>query len=95
MSFWAELKRRNVVKVAIAYAIVSWLLAQVAGLVFPVLLLPDWILRAFVALLLLLFPVALLLAWAYEVTPEGIKRTADVPAAESITRVGNCSDCTK
>lgn len=87
MSFWAELKRRNVVKVGVAYAIVSWLLVQVAGLVFPVLLLPDWILRAFVAFLILLFPVALLLAWAYEVTPEGIKRTADVAPAESITRV--------
>jgi TolB-like protein len=87
MSFWGELKRRNVVKVAIAYAIVSWLLVQVAGLVFPVLLLPDWLLRAFVAFLILIFPVALLLAWAYEVTPEGIKRTADIPAGESITRV--------
>jgi TolB-like protein len=85
MSFWAELKRRNVVKVAVAYAIVSWLLVQVAGLVLPVLLVPDWILRAFVLLLILVFPVALLLAWAYEVTPEGIKRTADVPVAASIT----------
>jgi TolB-like protein len=87
MSFWGELKRRNVVKVAIAYAIVSWLLIQVAGLVLPTLLVPDWILRAFVVLLVLVFPVALLLAWAYEVTPEGIKRTADVPPTESITRV--------
>jgi TolB-like protein len=87
MSFWGELKRRNVVKVAIAYAIVAWLLLQVAGLVFPILLVPDWILRAFVVLLILVFPVALLLAWAYEVTPEGIKRTADVPATQSITRV--------
>jgi hypothetical protein len=87
MSFWGELKRRNVVKVAIAYAIVSWLLAQIAGLIIPTLLLPDWLLRAFVVLLILIFPVALLLAWAYEVTPEGIKRTADVPAGASITRV--------
>jgi TolB-like protein len=87
MSLWGELKRRNVVKVAIAYAIVSWLLVQVAGLVFPTLLLPDWLLRAFVVFLILVFPVALLLAWAYEVTPEGIKRTIDVPPTESITRV--------
>jgi TolB-like protein len=87
MSFWAELKRRNVVKVAIAYAIVSWLLVQVAGLMFPVLLLPDWLLRAFVVFLMLLLPIALLLAWVYEITPEGIKRTVDVPPAQSTTHV--------
>ena len=84
MSLWHELRRRNVFKVAAAYAIVAWLLSQIADLIFPILLLPDWILRAVVAVLLLGFPVAVLLAWAYEVTPDGIKQTESVPLAESI-----------
>jgi len=71
MSLWGELKRRKVVRVAVAYAIVGWLLAQIAALTFPVLLLPDVVLRAFVVLVILGFPIALLLAWAYQLMPDG------------------------
>ena len=87
MSFFGELRRRNVVKVAVAYAIVGWLLFQVADVAFPALLLPDWVLRAFIAFLVLGFPVALLLAWAFELTPEGMKRSHKIEATESITHV--------
>ncbi len=71
-SVWGELKRRNVVKVAVAYAIVGWLLVQVADTFFPALQLPEWTITFVAALLLLGFPVALLLSWAYELTPEGV-----------------------
>lgn len=74
MPLIAELKRRNVVRVAIAYGIVGWLLAQVADLLFGTFGAPDWVLQAFVVVLVLGFPVALLLAWAFELTPDGIKR---------------------
>ena len=74
MSLIAELKRRNVVRVAIAYGVVGWLLAQVADLLFGAFGTPDWALQTFVVLLFLGFPVALLLAWAFELTPEGIRR---------------------
>jgi TolB-like protein len=87
VSVWGELRRRNVVKVGVAYAIIAWLVAQIATQLFPVLLLPDWLVRAVVAVLILGFPIALLLAWVYEVTPEGIKKTRDVPLDESITNV--------
>jgi TolB-like protein len=87
MAFWAELKRRNVYKVAVAYLIVAWLLAQVASVVAPELSLPDWVTPLVILLLILAFPIALLLAWAYELTPEGIKRTQQVPLAESIRHV--------
>jgi Tol biopolymer transport system component len=79
-SFWGEIRRRKVFQVAVAYAIVGWLLAQVAATTFPVLLLPDWILRAFVIILLLGFPLAVVLAWAFEATPAGIKRDAGTAA---------------
>ena len=72
--FFGELKRRNVYKVAVAYAIVGWLVMQVASTVVPALHLPDTITSAVVVLTLLGFPVALVLAWAFELTPEGIKR---------------------
>ncbi len=78
MSLFAELKRRNVVRVAIAYGVVAWLLAQVADLLFGAFDAPDWALRTFIIALFLGFPVALLLAWAFELTPEGIKRESSV-----------------
>jgi TolB-like protein/Tfp pilus assembly protein PilF len=84
MSFWVELRRRNVVKVGVAYAIVGWLLVQAASIVFPALELPPWALRLVIVLLVLGLPVALLLAWAYELTPEGIKKTRQVPLEESV-----------
>lgn len=85
MSFWGELRRRNVVKVGAAYAVLAWLLIQIAAAVFPQLNLPQWGPTLVTVLLLLGFPVALLLAWAYELTPEGIRKTRHVPLEESIT----------
>src|SRR6266487_4240995 len=74
-NFFAELKRRNVYKVAIAYAVVAWLLMQVASQIFPFFEIPNWAVRLVVLLLIIGFPVALILAWAFELTPEGLKRT--------------------
>ncbi len=73
--FFSELKRRNVYKVAVAYGVAAWLLIQVATQVFPFFEIPDWAVRLVVLLLFLGFPVALILSWAFEITPEGIKRT--------------------
>ena len=73
--FFGELKRRNVYKVAVAYAVVGWLLIQVATQVFPFLEIPNWMIRLVILLTALGFPIALIIAWAFELTPEGIKRT--------------------
>src|SRR5450631_400667 len=70
--FFVELKRRNIYKVAVAYAVVSWLLIQVATQLFPFFEIPNWGVRLVVLLLILGFPVALILSWAFEITPEGI-----------------------
>jgi TolB-like protein/Flp pilus assembly protein TadD len=85
-NFFAELKRRNVYKVAIAYAIVGWLLIQGASILFPTFEAPAWVMKVFVTAIAFGFPVALVLAWAFEITPEGIKRADDVAPNESITR---------
>ena len=77
-NFFAELKRRNVYKVAVAYAIVSWLLIQIATQVFPFFEIPNWAVRLIVLAIVIGFPIALVIAWAFELTPEGIKRTEDV-----------------
>jgi TolB-like protein/Flp pilus assembly protein TadD len=77
-SFFAELKRRNVYKVAIAYAVVGWLLIQIATQVFPFFEIPNWGVRLMVLIIALGFPIALILAWAFELTPEGIKRMEDL-----------------
>jgi TolB-like protein/Flp pilus assembly protein TadD len=82
-NFFAELKRRNVYKVAVAYAIVGWLLVQIATQVFPFLEIPTWIVRLVIVLVAAGFPIALVIAWAFELTPEGIKRTEDVDLAAS------------
>src|SRR5256712_6201141 len=74
-NFFAELKRRNVYKVAVAYTIVGWLLVQVATQVFPFLEIPNWVVRLVIALVVIGFPIALVIAWAFEATPQGIKRT--------------------
>src|SRR5436190_8512523 len=84
--FFGELKRRNVYKVAVAYAVVAWLLIQGATQVFPFFEIPNWAVRLVVLLLVIGFPVALILAWAFELTPEGIKRAEDVDLSKSITR---------
>jgi TolB-like protein/Flp pilus assembly protein TadD len=77
-NFFAELKRRNVYKVAVAYAIVGWLLVQVATQVFPFFEIPNWAVRLIVLAIVIGFPIALVIAWAFELTPEGLKRTEDV-----------------
>ncbi|HEX4697407.1 MAG TPA: hypothetical protein VH254_07005, partial [Candidatus Udaeobacter sp.] len=85
-SFFAELKRRNVYKVAIAYAVVGWLLIQVATQVFPFFEIPNWAVRLVVLAIVAGFPVALVIAWAFELTPQGLKRTEDVDLAAQGSR---------
>src|SRR6266496_3969152 len=86
-NFFGELKRRNVYKVAVAYAIVGWLVMQIAATVVPALHLSDAITSAVVLLVILGFPIALILAWALELTPEGIKRTDQIePGRRSRSR---------
>ncbi len=85
-NFFAELKRRNVYKVAVAYVIVGWLVMQIAATVVPALHLSDAVTSAVVLLVILGFPIALIFAWAFELTPEGLKRTEDIDLSKSITR---------
>src|SRR3984893_1508953 len=85
-SFFSELKRRNVYKVAVAYAVVGWLVIQISSTVLPTFHAPEWVVQTLVVLVALGFPIALVLAWAFELTPEGIKRAEDVLPNESITR---------
>ncbi len=80
-NFFGELKRRNVYKIAVAYAMVGWLVIQVATQVFPFLAIPIWVVRLIIVLVALGFPIALLIGWAFEITPEGIKRTEDADLA--------------
>ena len=82
-SFFAELKRRNVYKVAVAYAVVAWLLIQAASILFPTFEAPGWVMKVFVTVVLLGFPVALVLSWAFEITPEGIKFESEIDRAKS------------
>src|SRR5690242_21372245 len=83
-NLFSELKRRNVYKVAVAYAVVAWLLIQIATQVFPFFEIPNWAVRLVVIILIIGFPVALILSWAFEITPEGIKRESDIRPGESI-----------
>jgi TolB-like protein/Flp pilus assembly protein TadD len=85
-SFFAELKRRNVYKVAAAYAVVAWLLMQIASQIFPFFDIPNWVVRLVVLVLIIGFPIALTLAWAFEATPQGIKRTEAADAAGERSR---------
>src|SRR3954469_3966261 len=85
-NFFAELKRRNVYKVAVAYAVVAWLLIQAASILFPTYEAPAWVMKVFVAVVALGFPVALVIAWAFEMTPEGLKRTEDVSPDEKLSQ---------
>ena len=85
MTFFAELKRRNVIRVGIAYAVIGWCLAQVAEFAFENFGAPEWVLKTFVVVLLLGLPIALFFAWAFELTPEGVKREKDVDRSRSIT----------
>src|SRR5881396_4005972 len=85
-NFFAELKRRNVYKVAIAYGVVAWLLIQVATQFFPFFEIPNWVVRLVVLVIIIGFPVALIIAWAFELTPEGLKRTETADAEHSAGR---------
>ena len=87
-NFFAELRRRNVYKVAVAYAIVGWLLVQIATQVFPFLEIPNWVVRLVIALVAIGFPIALVIAWAFEATPEGIKRTEVADAMPVSAAIG-------
>ena len=87
-SFFAELKRRNVYKVAVAYAVIGWLLIQIATQTFPFLEIPNWAIRLVIMLVVIGFPISLLLAWAFELTPQGIKRTEFADATRQYSRGG-------
>jgi hypothetical protein len=80
-SFFGELKRRNVYKVAVAYVVAGWALSQGIAQVFPVFDIPNWAVRLIVLAIVIGFPIALIIAWAFESTPEGIKRTHAADAA--------------
>ena len=80
-----EIKRRNVFRVALVYIIAAWLTMQVVDVMFPALNVPEWLTSAIAVLLLIGFPFALIFAWAFEMTPEGIKREKDVDRSQSIT----------
>jgi adenylate cyclase len=84
-NFFSELKRRNVYKVAVAYAVVAWLLIQAASILFPTFEAPPWVMKVFVAVIVLGFPIALVFSWAFEITPQGIKRESEIEAGKSIT----------
>jgi len=85
-NFFSELKRRNVYRVAVAYAVVAWLLIQIATQVFPFFEIPNWGVRLVVLLIVAGFPIALVLGWAFEMTPQGIKRTETADAAHQHSR---------
>ncbi|MCH9027283.1 MAG: tetratricopeptide repeat protein [Proteobacteria bacterium] len=86
-SVWAELRRRNVVKVAVAYAIVGWLLVEVASVLFETFEAPAWVMKVFATVIIMGFPLAMFFAWAYELTPEGLKKEKDVDRSQSITHL--------
>ncbi len=83
-SLFSELKRRHVDKVALVYAVVSWLLIEIAWVALPAFDAPEWMLPAFVLLVALGFVITVIISWAFEMTPEGLKRTADVTPGEVI-----------
>jgi TolB-like protein len=87
--FFAELKRRNVYKVAVAYIVAGWALAQGIAQVFPVFDVPNWVVRLIVVLIIIGFPIALIFAWAFEITPEGIKSTEEADAVPQSARPSN------
>ena len=85
MTLFSELKRRNVFRVAGAYVVVGWLLAEVADLLFGTFEAPAWVMKVFATVIALGFPLALFFAWAYELTPEGLKREAEIDRSQSVT----------
>jgi TolB-like protein/Tfp pilus assembly protein PilF/phage shock protein PspC (stress-responsive transcriptional regulator) len=89
MNFFAELKRRNVYKVAVAYIVAGWALCQGIAQVFPVFDVPNWVVRLIVFLIVIGFPIALIFAWAFEITPEGLKRAEEADAMPQAARPTN------
>ena len=85
MSLFNELKRRNVIRVGIAYAVASWVLLQIVDLVLENISTPDWVMQVFMLAVAIGFPIAVIIAWAFEMTPEGIKREQDIDRSQSIT----------
>jgi TolB-like protein/Flp pilus assembly protein TadD len=83
-NFLSELKRRNVYKVAVAYAVVGWLAIQIASTILPAFHAPEWVVQTLIVIVALGFPIALVLAWAFEMTPEGMKRTEDIRPDEKL-----------
>ncbi|MEY2546310.1 MAG: hypothetical protein QOG48_1427 [Verrucomicrobiota bacterium] len=86
MDFFGELKRRNVYKVAVAYAVVAWLLIQAASIFLPAFDAPPWVMKILIIIVIFGFPVALIFSWAFEITPEGIKRESEIEPNKSIVR---------
>src|SRR5438445_6109816 len=86
INFFAELKRRNVYKVAVAYAVVAWLLLQASSIFLPAFDAPPWVMKIFIIVIIFGFPVALILSWAFEITPEGIKLESEIEPNKSVTR---------
>src|SRR5690349_24403640 len=85
-NFFAELKRRNVYKVAVAYAVVAWLTIQAASIFFPAFNAPQWAMQIVILILVVGFPIALAFSWAFEITPEGIKLESEIEPNKSIAR---------
>src|SRR5213592_2704514 len=85
-NFFAELKRRNVYKVAVAYAVVAWLTIQAASIFLPAFNVPQWAMQIVILIVVVGFPIALAFSWAFEITPEGIKRESEIEPSKSIAR---------
>src|SRR5438552_14220569 len=85
-NFFLELKRRNVYKVAVAYAVVAWLTIQAASIFLPAFNAPQWAMQIVILILVVGFPIALAFSWAFEITPEGIKLESDIEPSKSIAR---------
>lgn len=85
--FFEEIQRRNVFRVALVYIIVAWISMQVVDVMFPALHIPDWVASAVAVLLLIGFPIALIFAWAFEMTPDGLKKESEIDRSQSIAPV--------
>lgn len=89
MKFFNELKRRNVIKASIAYLVVNWVLLQLLSILLPIAEAPDWVIKTLTLLMILGFPIWIIISWVYEVTPEGFKKTSNIPEDQSITEKTN------
>ena len=85
MKFFDELKRRNVIKASIAYLVVNWVLLQLLSTLLPIVDAPDWVMKTLTLLMVLGFPIWVTISWVYEITPEGLQKTSNVPEDQSIT----------